>query len=168
MLTWRCGRSLFTGSGIRRKRRRVAVRRPKGTTAVHKWAVVHQHVSGKNLVQLLAFEALAATAGAAERCDVWVALSALSEAPTCFKCLSAIKLGRRSLGHQTGTSEPSRSVVEIIVQWKEATQFITFSTPWRSSGSYLFYQMASCSERRDRRGTYVYCILDARADLRPA
>ena len=57
MLTWRCGRSLFTGSGIRRKRRRVAVRRPKRTTAMHKWAVVRQHVSGKHLVQLLAFEA---------------------------------------------------------------------------------------------------------------
>ena len=57
MLTWRCGRSLFTGSGIRRKRRRVAVRRPKGTTAVHKWAVLRQHVSGKHHVQLLAFEA---------------------------------------------------------------------------------------------------------------
>ena len=33
------------------------MRRPKGTTAVHKWAVVRQHVSGKHLVQLLAFEA---------------------------------------------------------------------------------------------------------------
>ena len=58
MLAWRCGRtSLFTGSGIRYKRKRVAVRRPKGTTAVHKWAVVRQHVSGKHLMQLLAFEA---------------------------------------------------------------------------------------------------------------
>ena len=57
MLTWRCGRSHFTRSGIGRKRRRVAVRRPKGTTAVHKWAVVRQHVPGKHLVQLLAFEA---------------------------------------------------------------------------------------------------------------
>ena len=33
------------------------MRRPKGTTAMHKWAVVRQHVSGKHLVQLLAFEA---------------------------------------------------------------------------------------------------------------
>ena len=33
------------------------MRRPKGTTAVHKWAVVRQHVSGKHHVQLLAFEA---------------------------------------------------------------------------------------------------------------
>ena len=33
------------------------MRRPKGTTAVHKWAVLRQHVSGKHHVQLLAFEA---------------------------------------------------------------------------------------------------------------
>ena len=33
------------------------MRRSKGTTAVHKWAVVRQNVSGKHLVQLLAFEA---------------------------------------------------------------------------------------------------------------
>ena len=33
------------------------MRRPKGTTAMHKWAVVRLHVSGHHLVQLLAFEA---------------------------------------------------------------------------------------------------------------
>ena len=33
------------------------MRRPKSTASVHKWAVVRQHVSGKHLVQLLAFEA---------------------------------------------------------------------------------------------------------------
>ena len=75
MLTWRCGRSHFTRSGIRRKRRRVAVRRPKGTTAMHKWAVVRQHVSGKHLVQLLAFEA--ASSELAGHCRLSARLSPL-------------------------------------------------------------------------------------------